>query len=63
MSVQNIEPTASFDYFYEDISSSFTVKEQKGSFMTRQLGKNLLYDEQDMKISIYDELKPAETSQ
>lgn len=63
MSMQEIIFRSNLDELNEDMSSSYTIKEESTLGFKKKVDKLLLYDEKDMKNSVYDEIKPHEASQ
>jgi hypothetical protein len=56
MSVQDIQLGA--DAIEVDMSNSVTLKAQERKLLKRKVGKEVLYESKNMKVSIYEDAKP-----
>jgi hypothetical protein len=54
MSMQDIIFKSNLEELHEDMSSSYTIKEEPSLGFKKKVDKLLLYDEKNMKNSVYD---------
>lgn len=62
-SVQEINALPDLECFQEDLSCSLTIKESEKEVLQKKVEKGLLYDEKNMKYSVYDLSKDHEPPQ